>query len=85
MNRTFSVLLIATLVLVLVAGVSMFWKPTAKNTKIREQGFSRTLPGKWIQKPSTDPSRWVYQNEQRKQLTVSLLTSTHELSKFSFK
>jgi hypothetical protein len=63
----------------------MFWKSKANNvskeTKIRENAFRLTLPGSWVQKPSSDATRWVYQREDgRRQLTVSLLSSTHRMS-----
>jgi len=58
-------------------------KDTMKDTRIQESAFRLTLPGKWVQKPSSDPTRWVYQNEDgREQLTVSLpLGSIRRLSK----
>lgn len=60
----------------------MFWKSKPKDTPIRENAFRLTLPGKWVQKPSSDPTRWVYQTEDgRAQLTVSLiLVFNHRLS-----
>ena len=55
----------------------------SKDTPIHESAFRLTLPGKWVQKPSSDPNRWVYQNEDvREQITVSLpLGSVRQLSK----
>jgi hypothetical protein len=84
-NRTFvSAVLIAGLVLAVVVGLNMFWKSktkdSPKDTLIQESAFRLTLPGKWVQKPSSDQTRWVYQNEDgRTQLTVSLLGSTHRM------
>jgi hypothetical protein len=71
--------------IVAAAGLVMFWKSkpnnASKETKIRENAFRLTLPGNWVQKPSSDPTRWIYQYEEgHRQLTVSLLSSTHRMS-----
>jgi hypothetical protein len=85
-NHTFvSAVLIAALVLAVVVGLNMFWKSKTKDlpkdTRIQENAFRLSLPGKWVPKPSSDPTRWVYQNEDgRLQLTVSLLSFTHRMS-----
>jgi hypothetical protein len=44
---------------------------TTKDTAIHESSFRLVLPGKWVQKSSSDPTRWVYQHDSE-QLTVSL-------------
>jgi hypothetical protein len=58
-------------------------KDTMKDTLIQESAFRFTLLGKWVQKPSSDPTRSVYQDEDgREQLTVSLpLGSIRRLSR----
>ena len=87
-NRTsVSVFIVGLVLAVVAAGLTMFWKskPKAalKDTRIEENAFRLMLPGKWVRKPSSDPTRWVYQNEDgREQLTVSLpLGSIRQLSK----
>jgi hypothetical protein len=87
-NRTtFSAISIFGLVLAVAAGMTMFWKSKPKSapmdTRIEESAFRLTLPGKWVQRPSSAATRWVYQSEDsREQLLVSLpLGSIRELNK----
>ena len=76
MNRAFVYSLLITGLFVAPAlGQKISTKPskdeTAKDTVIQESSFRLVLPGKWVQKPSTDPTRWVYGHDTE-QLTVSL-------------
>lgn len=55
----------------------MFWKSKPKDTLIAESTFRFTLPGMWIQEPSSAPTRWSYHSSnQDQQLTVSLFGFT---------
>lgn len=59
----------------------MFWKSKPKDTLVNERVFRATLPGHWARQPSNDATRYTYRSETgREQLTVSLLSSTHQLS-----
>jgi hypothetical protein len=51
----------------------MFGESKAPDTAIHERAFRLTLPGRWSSKPSSDPTRWVYQSDNGEQLTVSFL------------
>src|ERR1700675_3071597 len=78
-------IVIVGVVLAVVVGLNIFRNPNGKqspsDTVIRENAFRVTLPGRWAQQPSSDPTGWVYQSEDgRVQLTVSLLAWAHRLS-----
>jgi len=63
-----------------VAGLR-FWKSTPEDTPVRENAFRLTLPGKWSPEASSDPTRWTYHSENRReQLTVSLFAWAKRLS-----
>jgi hypothetical protein len=86
MIRISSQLALAGLVFAGVAALSMFGNSKATDTAIDEPAFRLTLPGQWSRKPSSDPTRWVYQSDNGEELTVSLLglksgMSTDERSK----
>lgn len=78
-------ILIAVVVLASLAALSQSQKSTKSeppgDTVVRESAFRLTLTGKWVQKSSSDPTRWSYEREDgHAHLTVSLLTAAHRLS-----
>jgi hypothetical protein len=73
MIRSSSELVLAGLVFVGVAALSVFGKSKATDTPINEPAFRLTLPGQWSSKPSSDPTRWVYHSDNGEELTVSFL------------
>jgi hypothetical protein len=54
---------------------------SGRDSRIEERAFSLTLPGKWSRLPPTEGgTRWTYRSD-REQLTVSLMSSTHSMSR----
>lgn len=73
---------IALLASTAIAGVALLWKAQPTHTTVDEHIFRATLPGHWSRQASNDPARWSYGSDTgRDQLTVSLLSSTHPLSR----
>jgi len=66
-------LLFAGFVFPVVVAFGMSGESKPKETVIDERAFRFTLPGQWSREPSSDPTRWSYQNDHGEYLTVSLL------------
>ncbi len=61
-------------------GATMFWRSKPKDTIVDDRAFHIVLPGRWMRKPSADPTRWVYRSEDGdEQVTISVLSATHQL------
>ena len=59
----------------------MFWRLKPNERTINEPAFRVTLPGEWIQEPSTAPNLWTYHAEgQREGLTISIMGDTQQMS-----
>jgi hypothetical protein len=70
------------LILVLTIGARLPWKLMEQGTRVQEQAFRLTLPGKWFSNPRPDATGWSYRSEDsREALTVSLVAWKQRLGR----